>query len=165
MSFNCMRKQAARFTVFMLLVGSGCSGRGDGRPQIAPVRGQVTYRGQPVAKASVTFFNDQAPRTASGQTDETGHYRLTTFEPDDGAVIGEHAVTVYKSKMEVETIGVDPSLGPQAYLEALEAASAQAIKAQQAGSSLPRRYVEQSTTDVHERVAPGENVIDIELVD
>ena len=66
------------------------------RPAVVPVEGQVYYRDQPVAGARVTFLNADAPRAATGETDQAGHFRLSTFEPNDGAVPGTHAVTVVK---------------------------------------------------------------------
>jgi hypothetical protein len=37
-----------------------------------------------------------APRAAIGTTDAQGHFSLTTFEPDDGAIPGTHIVTFSK---------------------------------------------------------------------
>lgn len=37
-------------------------------------------------------------RPASGVTDAHGNYRLKTFEADDGAILGKHAVTIAKQK-------------------------------------------------------------------
>jgi hypothetical protein len=59
-----------------------------------PVTGVVTYQGQPVAEANVTFQSDQ--RGSFGTTDAEGRFRLQTFEPDDGALPGEYRVAISK---------------------------------------------------------------------
>jgi hypothetical protein len=73
----------------------GCTGAPD-RPATVPVRGSVSYQGKPVAGAAVAFLAKGAPRPAIGTTDAQGNFRLTTFTADDGAVPGEHLVTVEK---------------------------------------------------------------------
>ncbi len=71
----------------------GCSG--PSLPAVAPVTGTVTWQGQPVADAEVLFM-PKGSRPANGTTDSQGHYKLSTFGQGDGAVIGQHAVTVTK---------------------------------------------------------------------
>ncbi len=127
--------------------------------------GVVTYRGKPVAGAGVAFHNDRAPRLASGETDESGRYQLSTFEPGDGAVIGTHVVTVYKAKKPIAPVAADPKLGHDAYMAALEKAAQQAIASDQAGSLLPAKYADPKTSDLQKEVRAGENEVNIELVD
>ena len=74
------------------IVLCGC---GPKRPELVPVTGTVVYQGQPVAEAQVTFMPVGA-RPANGQTDAEGKFQLTTYEKNDGAVPGEHSVTVSK---------------------------------------------------------------------
>ncbi|MCG6157359.1 carboxypeptidase-like regulatory domain-containing protein [Rubinisphaera margarita] len=86
-----------RYSVFSLclatlLFTAGC---GDSRPSTVPVTGLVTLDGTPVADASVTFYPDSG-RPATGRTDAEGIYTLTTFETGDGAVPGEHRVSISK---------------------------------------------------------------------
>src|SRR5712671_5793789 len=73
------------------LLLAGCSQ--SGRMPMAPVHGQVTYQGRPVANAAVEFLCPGASRPAAGTSDEQGNYRLTTFTANDGAMIGPHVVT------------------------------------------------------------------------
>lgn len=75
---------------------AGCSSGGS-RPATAPVSGTVTLNGQPLEGATVVFMGEGASQAASGKTDASGKYQLTTFEPNDGAVIGNHQVTITKS--------------------------------------------------------------------
>jgi hypothetical protein len=106
-----------------------------------------------------------APRAASGETDGQGHFELTTFDPGDGAVLGSHVVTVYKAKVDAPIAGPDPNLDRDAYLAAMDKAAQQAIAAGEAGSSLPAKYADPKTSDLHAEVREGENQIDVALVD
>jgi hypothetical protein len=144
---------------------TGCWG--SGRPEVAPVRGQVTYRGKAVAGATVTFLCEDAPRPASGSTDEAGNYQLTTFEPNDGAMIGTHVVTVtkYPKFVAADVPGIENmSMGEQ--VEAVRQQSAlRTAQAEKKGTGLPKKYATRKTSDLRKEVVDGENVIDIELVD
>jgi len=82
----------------LLLVG--CSGaEGDaGRRPTAPASGIVTYKGKPVEGATVSFISVQDPIPAFGVTDAQGKFTLFTYEEGDGAVIGEHEVTINKTE-------------------------------------------------------------------
>ncbi len=93
----CAPKRAIAWLVFIALGGtfSGCWSRG---PETIPVQGIVTLDGKPVEGATVSFSPKAAGRPATGTTDAAGHFSLTTFEPGDGAVPGEHVVTVSKIK-------------------------------------------------------------------
>jgi len=72
-----------------LLSGFGCSGR------LVKVQGVVKLDGQPVEGAVVIFENDgQEGRPAVGQTDRDGVFRLSTFKQEDGALRGNHRVTI-----------------------------------------------------------------------
>jgi len=79
----------------------------DKRLPVFPVTGTVTYKGSPVADASVVFQggDPMKPISASGKTDSSGRFSLRTYEADDGAVPGKHKVVVVKA----ETEAVDPS--------------------------------------------------------
>lgn len=71
---------------------SGCGG-GD-YPETVEVNGRVTLDGEPLPNAIVTFMPTDGQRTASGTTNAQGEFSLSTFEPGDGAVPGEHKVAV-----------------------------------------------------------------------
>lgn len=73
----------------------GCGGGAD-RPDLYKVTGTVTLKGAPVEGATVTFASTSATRSASGETDASGKFSLQTFDTNDGAIAGEHVVTIVK---------------------------------------------------------------------
>ena len=80
-----------------ILVGA-CWGCGSGSvvpPTLIPVKGKVTYKGQPVTKGIVRFEPDGGfGRMATGELKSDGTFELSTLKPGDGVVAGEHRVTV-----------------------------------------------------------------------
>jgi hypothetical protein len=77
-----------------LVVGllAGCNSSGT-----LPVTGKVTKGGQPVSGALVTFVPQGADgQPASGTTDDSGTYKLTTFVHGDGALPNSYKVAVTK---------------------------------------------------------------------
>lgn len=131
------------------IVVTGC---GSGRPQTVAVTGTVTYKGDPVENAAVVFFKDKGAPPATGQTDASGVFTLTTFEPNDGAVPGEYVVTVAKVESAPEVEG-DGRIPPP-----------QSDKPPK--SLIPVKYSEPNASDLKETVsAPGPNEITLELTD
>jgi hypothetical protein len=61
---------------------------------VANVAGIVTYDGEPLSGATVTFQPTSGQRPGIGQTDGAGGFELGTYGVNDGAVVGDHAVTV-----------------------------------------------------------------------
>lgn len=72
-----------------LLAGSGC----DNRPQRVPVAGQVLIDGKPLNTGFVRVIPENA-RPAVGQIEKDGRFRLTTFDGEDGCVLGKHQVEI-----------------------------------------------------------------------
>ena len=87
-----------RLAVALILsLVSGCSGE---RALTTAVHGKVTFKGQPLGGGVIAFHPVKIDaglpsRTAQGAIDAEGHYTLSTFKLDDGAVPGEYAVTVF----------------------------------------------------------------------
>jgi hypothetical protein len=148
---------------------AGCSG--SDRPATAPVRGQVRYAGRPIANATVAFLCPGAPRLAVGTTDQNGNYQLTTYEENDGAIIGTHVVTVnlYASESEANALGSDSSASGQSTSKSIEEAMKRTVKqiekAEKAKLPIPTKYSDRRTSDLQKEVVDGENVIDIDLID
>jgi hypothetical protein len=79
----------------LLFAVAGCGGR----RAPAPVSGTVTLDRQPVEGATVTFHalgDDKEGRPATGQTDQTGTFRLKTGNAD-GARPGDYKVVIIKN--------------------------------------------------------------------
>jgi hypothetical protein len=95
-----------------LIVGGGCSGSklpANARPT-APVKVTVTYKGAPVADATVTFICQEGePTPAYGKTDAQGVAKLKTYVEGDGAVIGPHKVLITKMEASSSAKAADQS--------------------------------------------------------
>ena len=96
-----MRTIAFGFVGLCALILTGCKGS---EYNTAPVKGRVTFQGQP-AKGGQIFFhpveNNEKPnnnpgKSAFAEIDKEGNYQLSTYGVFDGAVVGRHRV-VYAS--------------------------------------------------------------------
>ena len=152
------------FGVPFLIALVGCGGAE--RPDTVPVSGTVLYNGEPVAGATVSFRASGAPRAAWGVTDAQGRFERSTFGTGDGAVVGEHVVTVIK---------VDPASTadqPQDSMAALnDPAALVDMQRQAAGQSgpkslLPKRYASPASSPLKETVTrDGPNSFTFALTD
>lgn len=77
-------------SLLAVLVG-GCTPAGTAPTE--PVSGLVTCRGQPLEGVTVVF-TPEGGRPATGTTDGSGKFTLSTFRPGDGAVPGRHKVSI-----------------------------------------------------------------------
>jgi hypothetical protein len=125
----------------------GCGG--NERRSVVPASGIVRIDGRPQRKLSVLFF-PAGGRPAGGVTDAEGRFRLTTFEPGDGALIGEHAVTI------------SPIEDPPIYMPQDKSKVTPAVKV--TFPTIPAKYFERATTDLKQTVTaagPNEFMFDI----
>lgn len=138
---------------------SGCSD-GVNRPQVVPVTGKVTWQGKPVQGATVVFFAPSSPRAARGETDAQGQFKLTTFNSNDGAVPGEHTITITKVKQAAPTPPINLDNPGEAYTKAMtEAANAKI------DNELPSRYADPAQSGLVRTVTlegPNDFGIDLE---
>ncbi len=120
-----------------LLVGlPACTGG----PRTFPVKGTVMYNGKPVPKGTVLFTPVSGGPTATGQLNEDGTYRLTTYKPGDGALLGEYRVAIMA--MEGPLQG-DPPIAPPPII--------------------PDKYSSLALSDLKANVQEGDNVCDFTL--
>jgi hypothetical protein len=67
---------------------------GCGQSEMVGVTGTVTLKGKPTEQAEVMFNPKSGGRFASGVTDASGKFILSTAKPNDGAMPGEYVVTL-----------------------------------------------------------------------
>jgi len=83
-----------------LTVWAGCGGEA-GLDGTTAVSGVVTYKGQPVEGANISFSpTGGTGRAASALTDAEGRFQLTTLKPGDGALPGSYQVAVSKTEVQ-----------------------------------------------------------------
>lgn len=122
------------------LVSAGCgSSRDPNLPTTASASGKVTYKGQPVNTGTITLHPLGKGNPAVGLLDANGNFELSTYGARDGAVIGQHKVTI--------EIPPAPDGMPGS-----------------ATLSIPRAYTNRETTPLTVEVAEGgPNVLEIVL--
>ena len=98
---------------------------------LAEVRGMVYYEGQPLPQGRIGFYPDEG-RPAYGEIVE-GKFQLTTIEAGDGALVGEHRVSIHSDA---------PTEDPFADAESL----------------IPLRYRDPDTSGLTAEVVPGPNL-------
>jgi hypothetical protein len=76
-------------------VGQGCSDGKKGDPNGRVVTGKVSYQGNPVDGASVTFISPSV--SAFGQTDSDGKFKLTTAGGEK-IPLGDYQVSIVKKE-------------------------------------------------------------------
>ncbi len=117
-------------------VFSGC-----GSNNVARVEGTVRYEGKPLEQGRVSFYPPKG-RPAFGDIQQ-GRFVLTTFTPGDGALAGNHRVTIHCDKP------TDPN---DAFSDRVP--------------MIPERYFHPDTSGITAEVKVGErNQFDFELSD
>lgn len=154
-TFAWLRRSLIWMTIPLVFLG-GC---GPKHPTVEPVSGKVTFKGEAVEGATVTFFAEgSGGHPAVGTTGADGTFNLTSYEPNDGAPAGKHTVTVAK----IESSG--PSIPAGESMEAAAARSAKGDTSNQEKMLLPAHYASASTSKLSFTVNKGEkNHFDIEL--
>jgi hypothetical protein len=121
-------------------LSAGCSKDKNQEVQLptSPARGIVTYKGKPVANASVGFISLDNKVRAGGRTDGVGSFVLSTYGQQDGAPPGKYRVTVAVSNVkEIEPGVLEPE--PEGGFK----------------SPIPTKYANPSTTDILVEITEG----------
>lgn len=91
----------------------GCGG---GRHKTAPVSGMVYYDGKPVSGGTITFSpigegdaDLESGKAAVGTIGKDGTFVLSTYETDDGAIIGKHRIFYSPPEAEESENQADPT--------------------------------------------------------
>lgn len=97
-----MERSRTTYRLALLIALAFTVGCGSGY-DLAPVEGTVSIDGAPYPGGKVIFSPvaeidaTEAGRAAFGIPDETGRYELSTVSPGDGAVVGQHRVTLFRA--------------------------------------------------------------------
>jgi hypothetical protein len=137
-----------------LLSLAGCGSGGDEwtakRPKVYPASGVVTLDGKPLEGATVQYMSQSHDLAAAGTTDAAGHFQLTTYDANDGAVDGPHKVVVKKTAYEEKKTKFDSPQEPSVALMPKEL--------------LPPKYANSTTTPIEVTVStegPNEATIEV----
>ena len=117
---------------------AGCSSP----PVTGQVKGNVTFKGKPVAEGMVTFLNLTEGGAAEAQIKAEGAY-----EVKNGVVPGEYVVVINPL---VEIVDTDPGKSPPAPVE-------------KQAPDIPRKYRQQGTTTLKASVKAGPNDFNFDL--
>lgn len=125
-----------------MAVLAGCSK--DGFPT-APVRGKITYKGQPVGSGTILFNPEGDRPAATGEIKADGSYVLSTYGDGDGAVLGKHSILITALEDMTDKLPEQRSATPKAII--------------------PSKYLGSDTSGLSEEVKEGQNTFDFELKD
>src|SRR5688500_8421986 len=124
---------------YLALLAAGCNSSG-----VNPVEGQVNWKDGSPAKelaGSLIFFNlAEKETTAQGMIKPDGSFKVSTNKPDDGALVGEHIVTIIE-------------VGRQSVGGAESGALAPA--------KVDTKYMTPNSSDLRATVKPGRNKITV----
>jgi hypothetical protein len=151
MSIKWLTVSAAVLACSPIAVGCGGSTQ---RPQMGRVHGTVSFDGKPVDKGRVTFTPVAAEGTSGGASamspiESDGSYSLTTFDTGDGAIVGQHVVTVVVPTQDINELNKPKADGSIAYILPKEL--------------IPKKYTDPKETPLRNTVVAGDNKIDIDL--
>lgn len=85
----------------------------DDRPDRFPVSGRVVIDGEPLTSGTITFIPEDGAHASIGTIDENGHFTLSCYDGDDGAVPGTHRAEIVLTQALDE--GADPWPVPERY--------------------------------------------------
>jgi hypothetical protein len=94
------------------IIFAGC-GRGN-RPVLARVAGTVSYNGKPLARGKMVFVPSQG-RSAVGKIVDGRIFEVTTFDRNDGAVVGPHKIQIASFVREPTAMEIVPWAIPERY--------------------------------------------------
>ena len=103
MSFQGKDMRFVKVLFLVLSVGvAGCGGSDLKQFSTAAVSGTITLAGEPLTEGRVFFYpikqsggqSGNSGKFAQGMVESDGSYELSTYGNGDGAVVGDHRVTV-----------------------------------------------------------------------
>src|SRR5437016_11335642 len=124
-----------------MLLCAGCAGQ-----TTTPVEGVVLLDGKPLVGATVQFVPQEKGRDATGETDKSGQFVMSTFKPRDGVLPGS-----YKVVISPPTGSADPTQYASAD-EAMAAASKVKAKQEPPKPAFPQKYTRPDQTPLTQDV-------------
>src|SRR5437773_4139489 len=134
-----MLKHNLQLAIAVLIV-VGC-----GSQKTTPVEGVVLLDGKPLAGASIQFVPQGAGRDATGETDKSGQFVMSTFQPRDGMLPGS-----YKVVISPPTGTADPAQYKSA--EEAMAAAGKAPAKKDSSAAFPQKYARPDQTPLVQEV-------------
>jgi hypothetical protein len=127
---------------------AGCGGS-----RTSPVEGTVLLDGKPVAGASIQFIAQGKGRDATGETDASGQFTMSTYKPRDGVLPGSYKVVIAPP---TGPIDITPYASAE---EAMAAASKSPPKKNSDKPSFPEKYTRPDQTPLTQDVPVGKKVV------
>jgi hypothetical protein len=139
--------------LFLVPALGGC-GDDQSKPKLGKVHGKVTLDGKPVERGHIVFTpstgkGGETGQTATGEINSDGTFDLTTFDTGDGAILGQHVVTVVVPEPGSENLGKPDASGRINYVLPKNTA--------------PKKYEKVDTSPLRYTVKEGSNDFPIEL--
>jgi hypothetical protein len=138
-----LKSLAPAAVLILTAVGAGgCSDDAPAGPEelaTVPAGGVLTYKGKPVANATVSFQSLDGTVSSYGRTDAAGTFTLSTYGEQDGAPPGKYKVTVAAggaTEIEPGVLAPEPPGGFR--------------------SPVPAKYADPDTTEIVVEVKEGE---------
>jgi hypothetical protein len=157
------RPLAIALSVAAMVIVLGCGGDESGLGRRYKVTGKVTYKGEPVARGTVSFLPVKPPppegRAATGEVKD-GYYSLGTTGNNDGALPGDYAVSIVSVDVDMASAASSKEAGGIPHQG--DAAAQKAIK--NAKRLIPSKYNLGETSGLKATVE-GAKSIDFELKD
>lgn len=101
-------------TILFISIGfTACSGTSEDkwtkqRPKTYPVAGTINFDGEPLEGATIVFRpTGEQPQAAVGRSNAEGEFQLRTFQDGDGAIAGDHSVSITCVKTEGPPAGAN----------------------------------------------------------
>ena len=145
-----------RVAVGLLVCMVGCGPAG---PDMGQVTGSVSFEGLPVTAGTVQFWPESG-RPSRATISEDGTYELTTFESNDGALVGEHRVTIKATQQSQSAPKLESTAAEIAHYSQK---GAKPIRASRVKWLVPEKYSEVDTSPLVATVESGVNNIDFEI--
>ena len=162
--FNMFRESDMRNSLWSILAVAaiGCSSESHVPEgvELHPAGGKVTYKGQPVEGATVTFRPSGQTASAVAMTNADGTFQLRAFPEAEGAVAGDYTVTV------VKRVAASENVDSFAEMEKRSQAGQPASAPPAFRSLVPEKYSDPEQSGLKATVAAeGENQFEFALTD